>query len=67
MECLDAGWVSSAGPFVSLFEREVLVSTLSLIASAKAIRHVNAWPVFMDAEVQHWQMDAPEGEGSSGR
>ena len=36
---------------------EVLVSTLSFIAPANAIRYVNAWPVFIDAEPIHWQMD----------
>jgi perosamine synthetase len=90
-ECLDTGWVSSAGPFVERFERElatrigarhavatasgtaalhvallvagvepgdeVLVSTLTFIAPANAIRYVGAWPVFIDAEPQYWQMD----------
>ena len=36
---------------------EVLVSTLSFIAPANAVRYVNAWPVFIDAEPDHWQMD----------
>ncbi len=89
--CLDSGWVSSAGSFVSRFEQEfadyvgskfavatingsaalhialivsgvknddeVLVSTLSFISPANAIRYVGAWPVFMDCEPMHWQMD----------
>lgn len=38
-------------------EDEVLVSTLSFIAPANAIRYVGAWPVFMDAEPEYWQMD----------
>ena len=37
---------------------EVLVSTLTFIAPANAIRYVGAWPVFMDAEPNFWQMDA---------
>lgn len=37
---------------------EVLVSTLSFIAPANAIRYSGAWPVFMDAEANYWQMDA---------
>ncbi|MCH7746273.1 MAG: LegC family aminotransferase [Chloroflexi bacterium] len=37
---------------------EVLVSTLTFIAPANAIRYVGAWPVFMDAEPDYWQMDA---------
>jgi perosamine synthetase len=36
---------------------EVLVSALSFIAPANAIRYVGAWPVFIDAEPDHWQMD----------
>ncbi len=36
---------------------EVLVSTLSFIAPANAIRYVGAWPVFVDAEEKYWQMD----------
>ena len=36
---------------------EVLVSTLTFIAPANAIRYVGAWPVFVDAEAAYWQMD----------
>ena len=36
---------------------EVLVSNLTFIAPANAIRYVGAWPVFMDAEPHYWQMD----------
>jgi perosamine synthetase len=36
---------------------EVLVSDLTFIAPANAIRYVSAWPVFMDAEPRYWQMD----------
>jgi perosamine synthetase len=36
---------------------EVLVSTLTFIASGNAIRYVGAWPVFIDAEPYYWQMD----------
>jgi len=36
---------------------EVLVSTLTFIAPANAIRYVGAWPVFIDAEPIYWQMD----------
>lgn len=38
-------------------EEEVLVSTLSFIAPANAIRYIGAWPVFIDAEPEYWQMD----------
>jgi perosamine synthetase len=37
---------------------EVLVSTLTFIAPANAIRYVGAWPVFIDAEPAYWQMDS---------
>jgi perosamine synthetase len=36
---------------------EVLVSTLTFIAPANAIRYVGAWPVFVDAEPKYFQMD----------
>lgn len=36
---------------------EVLVSTLTFIASANAVRYAGAIPVFIDAEPVYWQMD----------
>lgn len=36
---------------------EVLVSTLTFIAPANAIRYAGAWPVFIDADPDYWQMD----------
>lgn len=90
-ECLDTGWVSSAGRFVDRFEAElakrlgvagavatasgtaalhvalllagvgsadeVLVPSLTFIATANAVRYCGAWPVFMDAEASHFQVD----------
>lgn len=90
-ECLDTGWVSSVGSYVTRFEEalaneaqtafavatvngtaalhvalqcvgvepgdEVLVSTLTFIAPANAIRYAGAHPVFIDAEPLYWQMD----------
>jgi perosamine synthetase len=90
-ECLDTNFVSSVGPFVDRFEKqvaaylgarcavatvngtaalhiallvagvrpddEVLISTMTFIAPANAIRYVGAWPVFIDAEPESWQMD----------
>jgi perosamine synthetase len=38
-------------------EDEVLVSNLSFIAPANAIRYVGAFPIFIDAEPTFWQMD----------
>ncbi|MGO8787153.1 MAG: LegC family aminotransferase [Terriglobia bacterium] len=37
---------------------EVVVSSLTFIAPANAIRYVGAWPVFIDAEPKYWQIDA---------
>jgi perosamine synthetase len=36
---------------------EVLVSDLTFIAPVNAIRYLGAWPVFIDAEPDYWQMD----------
>jgi len=36
---------------------EVVVSTLTFIAPANAIRYAGAWPVFIDAEPRYWQID----------
>jgi perosamine synthetase len=36
---------------------EVLVSTLTFIAPANAIRYLGAWPVFIDSEPRYWQID----------
>lgn len=36
---------------------EVLVSTLTFIATANAIRYAGAHPVFIDCEARWWQMD----------
>lgn len=41
---------------------EVLVSTLTFIAPANAIRYVGARPVFIDAEPEYWQMDVQQVE-----
>lgn len=36
---------------------EVLISALTFIAPANAIRYIGAFPVFVDAEAQYWEMD----------
>ena len=36
---------------------EVLVPTLTFIAPANAVRYCRAWPVFIDAEADYWQLD----------
>ncbi len=38
-------------------DQEVIVSTLTFIAPANAVRYVGAWPVFIDADPHYWQMD----------
>jgi perosamine synthetase len=89
-ECLDTGWVSSAGKFVDRFEREtsqftgakyavacatgtaalhvalriagvtagdeVIVPTVTFIASINSVRYVDAHPVFMDCD-GHYNLD----------
>ncbi len=83
-ESLDSGWVSSAGPFVDRFEREiarytgaphavacasgtaalhialllagvgpedeVIVPTLTFVATINAVRYTGAYPLFMDCD-----------------
>jgi perosamine synthetase len=90
-ECLDTNWVSSAGPFVDRFEREVaalvgvphaiatvngsaalhvalraagvgagdevVLPTLTFIATAGAVAHAGAHPVFVDSEAVSWGLD----------
>jgi len=36
---------------------EMLVSTLTFIAPANAVRYVGAWPAFIDADPNYWQID----------
>ena len=89
-DCLDTGWVSSAGKYVDLFEEkiaeytgakyaiacvngtsaiqlslrlagvqtgdEVIVPTLTFIASVNAIAYNNAAPIFMDTD-QFYNID----------
>jgi perosamine synthetase len=38
-------------------EDEVLVPSFTFIAPANAVRYAGAWPVFVDAEPDTWQMD----------
>jgi aminotransferase in exopolysaccharide biosynthesis len=90
-ECLDTGWVSSAGKFVDRFEQEtsgftgakyaiacasgtaalhvalriagvaagdeVIVPTVTFIASVNTIRYVDAQPLFMDCDT-FYNLDA---------
>lgn len=36
---------------------EVLVPALTFVAPVNAVRYAGAWPVFIDAEPDYWQMD----------
>lgn len=44
--------VAGVGP-----DDEVLVSDLTFVAPANAVRYLGAWPVLVDAEPRYWQMD----------
>jgi perosamine synthetase len=91
-ECLDTGWVSSAGAFVERFERslaeytgaahavatcngtaalhvslqlagvkpgdEVLLPTLTFVATANAVAYASATPHFVDSETSSLGVDA---------
>lgn len=43
---------------------EVIVPSLTFISSANAIRFVGASPVFVDSELNYWQMDAAQIEAA---
>jgi perosamine synthetase len=38
-------------------DEEVIVPTLTFIASCNAVRYVGAWPTLIDVEPEHWQID----------
>ena len=90
-ECLETGWISSAGSYVNIFEKlvanyvgakfgiatvngtaglhialilagvkpndYVIVSNLTFVASANAIKYAGADPILIDADPDTWQMD----------
>jgi len=91
LDCLDSGWVSSAGKYLDLFEAkfaefcgvrhavaccngtaavhlallahgvgpgdEVIVPTLTFVATANAVTYCGARPVFVDSEPETWNID----------
>jgi perosamine synthetase len=91
LDCMDSGWVSSAGKYVDLFEAgfaefcgvkhavaccngtaalhlallalgvgpgdEVIVPTLTFVATANAVTYCGARPVFADSEPETWNLD----------
>lgn len=95
-DCMETGWISSAGKYVDLFERsfaeycgvkhaigccngtvalhlallafgvkpddEVLVPTLTFIATPNAVAHCGARPVFVDSEPETWNIDPSDIE-----
>lgn len=90
-ECIDTGWISSAGRFVTEFEKsfaqfcgtkyaltcangtvslhlslialgigkddEVIIPTLTYIATANTVKYCGATPVFVDSEMDTWNVD----------
>lgn len=90
-DCMDSGWISSAGKYVELFESEfakfcgvrhavsccngtaalhlalaalgvgpgdeVIVPTLTFVATANAVTYCGARPVFVDSEFETWNLD----------
>ena len=91
LDCIESGWISSVGSYISRFEDafskfigtkyaiscsngtvalhlalmalgiksedEVIVPTLTYIATANAIKYCGAKPIFIDSEPQTWNMD----------
>lgn len=91
LDCIDSGWVSSAGNYLDLFEAkfaefcgvkhavaccngtaavhlallahgvgpgdEVIVPTLTFVATANAVTYCGARPVFVDSEPETWNID----------
>lgn len=90
-DCMESGWISSAGKYVELFENgfaefcgvkhaiaccngtvalhlallalgvragdEVIVPTLTFVATANAVSYCGARPVFVDSEAETWNLD----------
>ena len=90
-DCMESGWISSAGKYVELFEAEfakfcgvrhavsccngtaalhlalaalgvgpgdeVIVPTLTFVATANAVTYCGARPVFADSEAETWNLD----------
>lgn len=91
MDCMESGWISSAGKYVEKFETafaefcgtkhaisccngtaalhlsllalgvgpgdEVIVPTLTFVATANAVTYCGARPVFIDSEAETWTLD----------
>lgn len=95
-DCMESGWISSAGKYIELFESgfaefcnvkhaiaccngtvalhlalvalgvepgdEVIVPTLTFVATANAVTYCGARPVFVDSEAKTWNLDAAQVE-----
>jgi perosamine synthetase len=95
-DCMESGWISSAGKYIELFEArfaefcgvkhavaccngtvalhlalvalgvvagdEVIVPTLTFVATANAVTHCGATPVFVDSEPETWNLDPSQIE-----
>jgi perosamine synthetase len=95
-DCMESGWISSAGKYVELFETafaefcgvkhaiaccngtvalhlallalgvqpgdEVIVPTLTFVATPNAVTYCGAQPVFVDSELETWNLDPNQVE-----
>lgn len=95
-DCMESGWISSAGKYVELFETsfaefcgvkhavaccngtvalhlalvalsvgsgdEVIVPTLTFVATPNAVTYCGARPVFVDSEPETWNLDPEQVE-----
>lgn len=97
-DCMESGWISSAGKYIELFEAgfakfcgvrhavaccngtialhlalvalgvrqgdEVIVPTLTFVATANAVTYCGATPVFVDSEPETWNLDPSRVEAA---
>lgn len=95
-DCMESGWISSAGKYVELFETkfaefcgvkhaiaccngtvalhlalialgvqpgdEVIVPTLTFVATPNAVTYCGARPIFVDSEIETWNLDPQKVE-----
>ncbi len=95
-DCMNSGWISSAGKYVELFEEsfaefcnvkhavaccngtvalhlalaalgvepgdEIIVPTLTFVATPNAVTYCGAMPVFVDSESETWNLDPAQVE-----
>jgi perosamine synthetase len=95
-DCMESGWISSAGKYIELFEKgfaefcgvkhaiaccngtvalhlalaalgvepddEVIVPTLTFVATPNSVTYCGAKPVFVDSEPETWNLDPVQVE-----